>query len=135
MFNIETTVSAIVAAEKVNNSRNLTDAEKLVLLDAVTASLMIDAPGCPEHANIVAASIERMTRNERANITARDAQEAQDGTPEGVEVETSVAAEGAEEDTEAPAREAEGSEELPEVAGSPARSGKRPKAAKPPSAS
>lgn len=112
MFNIASSVQLLVAAEKINNSRNLTDAEKLVLLRAIADSIMAEMPGCPEHAKIVRASIERMGRNERAREAAKQGRQA-----EGQQDEAPVAEGRAEEGSEAPEGSPEGVSEQAEDAG------------------
>lgn len=121
MHNIITTVQLISAAEKVNNSRNLTDAEKIELLTAIRESALPGLPGTPSHVKIVAASIERMMTNERA----REAQK-QGRKTEGVEESTEVVAGRAEEGAEASEGSTEGVAQQAKDAGSSnkAKSGK-----------
>jgi hypothetical protein len=88
MFNIESSVRLLMTAEKINNSRNLTDAEKLHLLQQLQDSIMVEMPGCPEHAKIIHASIDRMTRNERDSLAKRA--EEQGRKAKGVEKQAQV---------------------------------------------
>lgn len=95
MFNITEAVQLHIAAEHINTSRNLTDEEKIELLTTLSASLVTDMPGYPGHLKIFRASIERMTRDERARIAARA--EKQGRKAEGVPNEAPVVTERAEE--------------------------------------
>lgn len=113
MLNIESTVRLYACAEKINASRNLTDAEKLVLFTEIQGCLLTTMPGCPESVRIVHASIERMGANERTRLAAKE----QGRKAEGREEPSEVGAGRVEESPEAPEGPTEGVQEPTEDAG------------------
>lgn len=116
MFSIQEILRLFQVAERINSSRNLTDEEKLALLEALCESIPTGIAGLPEAASIVLSSIQRMTKNERANIAKRNAAHEEQGREtEGQQEPTEVAPSGVEEG-QAPEGTTEGLEEQAEDA-------------------